>query len=325
MSNFRGADGALIGVAAVWGSSYLAAKVATDVAPVAVVVWGRYVVAAVAAFALLAGRSAVARRAGFVRRGTRGARVWPTRAEASVGWVLGVTQAAVLVLETVGVAHTSAANAGVLISLAIMVTPLAEAMFGWARVPRTFYLAGVCCLIGVALIVSAHGWGGLAAGDLLVLGAAVVRGIHVALIGRYAAAARPFQLTAIQLAVGAVLTLPWALFATGGRLGAAIVGHGPALWLAVAYLALGCSLAAFLAQTWAVQQTSASRASLLLGTEPVWALAVAVVATGQGLTVMALAGAAMLIGGTYYGQAIEAKARAGVRMTTRPKSQGAPA
>ena len=76
-------------------------------------------------------------------------------------------------------------------------------------------------------------------------------------------------------------------------------------WAEMAYLAVFCSVFAFVAQTWAVRRTSASRASLLLGTEPVWAVAAGVALGGEHLAAPAIAGAALMLGGTYWGQAIE--------------------
>jgi drug/metabolite transporter (DMT)-like permease len=88
----------------------------------------------------------------------------------------------------------------------------------------------------------------------------------------------------------------------------------------MAYLALFCSVFAFVAQTWAVRRTSASRASLLLGTEPVWAVAAGVALGGEHLAAPAIAGAALMLGGTYWGQAIERahRARAARRLAPPP-------
>ncbi|MCL2733657.1 MAG: EamA family transporter, partial [Actinomycetia bacterium] len=108
-------DLGLLGVALVWGSSYLAAKVATGLGPVPVVLFGRYALSA-AACALVAWAASRSAHQPLV-----------TRAELKAGLLLGTTQALVLALETWGVAGTSAANAGVLISFTIILTPLIDA------------------------------------------------------------------------------------------------------------------------------------------------------------------------------------------------------
>jgi drug/metabolite transporter (DMT)-like permease len=274
----RRIDLLLLLVAIVWGSSYLAAKTATASTPVLTVLFVRY---AISAAALLL----------FVRH--------ISRKELKIGGVLGLTQAAVLILETYGVTHTSAANAGLIISLTLVLTPVLDRR----RLPPRFYLAAATCVIAVGLLMSSHGLHIPGVGDLLMLAAAVVRAGHVALVGRLATDLRPLQLTTVQTLVGT------ALFA------APAVHHLPAIpgvgWLQMAYLALFCTVFAFLVQTWAVQRTSASRASLLLGTEPIWAVAIGIGLGSEHLTIIAALGAVLLLAGTTWGQSIERNARLG--------------
>ena len=279
-------------MALVWGSSYLAAKTATGALPVTIVLFARYAISALACGALVASR--------------RQLRRW-TSAELRAGALLGVTQAAVLVLETYGVAHTSAANAGLIISLTIVLTPLLDRTAGSRRLPGTFFLAAGLCVLAVGLLTSSSGLHTLRLGDALMLAAAVVRAGHVALVGRLSARhpMDPVRLTTVQTIVGSALFL------------APAFPHLPDLarssattWSQLIYLALFCSVFAFLVQTWAVQRTSASRASLLLGTEPIWAVAIGIGLGGERLTVWACLGAALMVAGTYWGQAIERTHRA---------------
>lgn len=296
----RRTDAVLLLVALVWGSSYLAAKTATVALPVLAVLFARYAISALACGVLVA-----------VRR-----RAW-TRAEVRTGSLLGVTQAAVLVLETYGVAHTSAANAGLIISLTIVLTPLLDRS-GGRRLPAGFYLAAGLCVLAVALLTSSTGLHAPRLGDALVLAAAVVRAGHVALVGRLTAGRTmdPLHLTTVQMVVGTALFLPFAI-SHFSRL----AHSSAATWAQLVYLALFCSVFAFLAQTWAVQQSSASRASLLLGTEPIWAVAVGITLGGERLTVWTSLGAALMIAGTYWGQAIELRGR---RHDPAPEVPGRP-
>ncbi|WP_431039328.1 DMT family transporter [Streptomyces sp. P6-2-1] len=280
----RRTDAVLVLVALVWGSSYLVAKSATAVLPVLAVLFARYALGALACGAVT-----------LVRR-----RAW-TRTEVRAGGLLGVTQAAVLVLETYGVAHTSAAHAGLLISLTIVLTPPLDRTR--PPLPARFYAAALLCVLAVGLIgAGGEGLGLPRGGDLLMLAAAVVRAGHVALVGRVTARHRvdALHLTTVQMVTGTVLLLPL----TVPHLGA-LAASDPATGARLLYLALLCSVFAFLAQTWAVQRTSASRASLLLGTEPVWAVVTGLALGGEHLTAWAAAGAALLLAGTYWGQAVE--------------------
>ncbi|WP_405726785.1 DMT family transporter [Streptomyces sp. NBC_01537] len=285
MSHTRRTDLVLLLVAIVWGSSYLAAKTATSALPVLVVLFARYAISALVCLVL------VRRPFGSF-----------SRDEVRAGALLGLTQAAVLLLETYGVAHTSAANAGLIISLTIVLTPLLDRVSGRGGLPPKFFAAAGVCVVAVGLLMAGNGLHAPRTGDLLMLVAAVVRAGHVALVGRLTAGrdVRPLHLTAVQMAVGS------ALFAVpvAGDL-PALAHAGATTWTELVYLALFCSVFAFLAQTWAVQRTSASRASLLLGTEPVWAVAIGVCLGGERLTVLAALGAGLMVAGTYWGQSVE--------------------
>ncbi|WP_425246237.1 DMT family transporter [Streptomyces sp. NEAU-NA10] len=295
----RRTDVVLLAVAVVWGSSYLTAKAATDATSVLIVLFLRYALSAVACVAVVA----AARRPRSL-----------TRDEIRYGLLLGVTQAAVLVLETYGVAHTSAANAGLIISLTLVLTPLLDRAGRRGGPPARFFLAAGLCVGGVGLLVAGDGLRAPGAGDLLMLAAAVVRAAHVVLVGRVTEGRtlRPLHLTAVQSVVGTALFL---LPAAGGL--PDLARADAATWAQLVHLALFCSVFAFLAQTWAVQRTSATRASLLLGTEPVWAVLVGIGFGDERLTVLSLLGATLIVAGTYWGQAVERAHR-----TTPPEAPG---
>ncbi|GIF13857.1 DMT family transporter [Actinoplanes teichomyceticus] len=283
-------DALLLAVAVVWGSSYLTAKTLVVAGGVLVVLAWRFLVSAAAMLPLLARRR-------------------PGRRELGVGLLLGATQASVLALETYGVARTSATNAGVLISLTILLTPVLEGVLGRRWLPPAFFLAAAAAVGGVTLLVAGPGLRAPSAGDALILAAAVVRAGHVTL-SAHLTRDRPYDtttLTALQTLTGAaVFTV-----AAGPALVPATAGFGATQWLAVLYLALGCSVFAFVVQLWAIRRTSASRASLLLGTEPVWAVLFGTLLAGDRLGPVSVAGIALVLLGVYGGQRVEARTRSG--------------
>ncbi|MER5218463.1 DMT family transporter [Streptomyces sp. NPDC002838] len=298
MSDARRTDAVLLLVALVWGSSYLSAQTATAALPVLLVLLARYALSALACLGLVTARA-----------GSRGGpRRW-TRDELRAGIPLGVTQAAVLVVETYGVAHTSAANAGLIISLTIVLTPFLDRAGHPGGLPPAFYAAAGVCVLAVGLLMSGNGFHAPRLGDLLMLGAALVRAVHVALVGRLTVgrAIRPLHLTTVQTLVGTALFL-----APAAHELPTLARTDAATWTQLVYLALFCSVFAFLVQTWAVQRTSASRASLLLGTEPIWAAAVGIALGGEHFTPLTGLGAALMVAGTYWGQTVERAHRAKV-------------
>ncbi|MET8453543.1 DMT family transporter [Streptomyces sp. NPDC005209] len=307
MTDARRTDAVLLLVALVWGSSYLSAQTAAAALPVLLVLFARYALAALPCLALVA---------------ARGGPRW-TRDEVRAGLPLGLTQAAVLVVETYGVAHTTAANAGLIISLTIVLTPLLDRAGRRGGPPPVFFAAAGVCVLAVGLLMWGNGFRAPRLGDLLMLAAACVRAVHVALVGRLTAgrSIRPLHLTAIQTLVGTALFL-----APAARDLPALAHADAATWTQLVYLALFCSVFAFLVQTWAVQRTSASRASLLLGTEPVWAAAVGIALGGERLTPLTALGAALMVTGTYWGQAVERTHRtAGVEAAGSVEAVGNPA
>ena len=287
--SIRRSDLLLLAVAVVWGSSYLTARTLVLAGGVLAVLALRFLVSAIALVPAMA-----------VRR--------PSRPEFRVGALLGLTQASVLVLETYGVSLTSATNAGVLISLTIMLTPALEGAVHRRWLPRRFFVAAAVAVAGVILLVAGPGLRAPSAGDALMLAAAVVRAAHVTVSGRLTDGRRydTVTLTWLQIVVGAVLFT----FVAAPALPSAVRAFGPVHWLGVLYLAMGCSVFAFLVQLWAIRRTSAARASLLLGTEPVWAVLIGVGIAGEHLTAVGVTGIALVLGGTYYGQRVEAAHRA---------------
>ncbi|GAA2714933.1 membrane protein [Actinoplanes palleronii] len=278
----------LLAVAVVWGSSYLTAKTLVVAGGVLVVLALRFLVSAAAMLPFLA-------------------RHRPGRREIGVGLLLGVTQASVLALETYGVALTSATNAGVLISLTILLTPMLEGLVTRRWLPRSFFVAAAAATFGVVLLVAGPGFRTPSAGDALILAAAVVRAAHVTL-SAHLTSGRPYDtttLTTLQTVVGAVV---FTLAAGPALLPAAATFHA-GQWLGIVYLALGCSVFAFVVQLWAIRRTSASRASLLLGTEPVWAVIFGLLLAGDHLTLVSGTGMAFVLAGTYCGQRAESRAR----------------
>lgn len=291
-------DVLLIAVAAVWGASFLSAKELTDEVGVAAAVALRFIVAAVAlAVICLIRRERMPRGRGL-----------------AIAALLGCSQAAVIGLETAGVHLTSATNAGLLISLALVFTPVLESIASRSWLPRSYFVAAVAAVVGVALLVSGGGLRAPAVGDALVIAAAVVRAFHVTASARLTRGRHDSTLAVVlvQLVVCAVTSSAVA----GADLPVAVGRLTASGWANVLFLGLLCSVFAFVVQLWAVRRTSATRASILMGTEPVWALAVGVAIGGEAVGLPGLAGAALIIAASYAGQAIERRHRRGLAAST---------
>ncbi|SDH12614.1 DMT family transporter [Agrococcus jejuensis] len=281
----------LVAVAAVWGASFLVAKALTEEVGAASTLALRFL-AAVVGLAVLC----------VVRRERL-----PHGRGLAIAAALGCTQALVIGLETWGVHLTSATNAGLLISLALVCTPVLESVASRSWLPRTYFVAAVAAVVGVAMLVSDGGLRTPTVGDLLVIVAAIVRAVHVTASARLTRTRSDSTLgvVMVQLVVCAVASCAIA----GAPLVDAAASLSPRGWASVAFLGLLCSVFAFVVQLWAVRRTSATRASILMGTEPVWALAAGVALGGESLALVGLAGAALIVAASYAGQAIERRHR----------------
>lgn len=299
LARFR-VDLLLLLVAASWGSTYLVAKELVTPDSVISLMAVRMLLAA----GIMAGFIAARRR-----------RV--TRAEWCAGMILGMLLAGVFAFETFGIAHTSATNAGLIISLTIVFTPVLDAVVSARPLPGRFFLAALVAVLGVVLLSGNGALSPPTLGDLLVLAAAIVRAVHVTTMHRITAD-KPMDslhLTTVQLATCAVLFTTISLF-SDHSIPRFLAGLDPGRGALFLYLVIGCTVFAFLIQTWAVRRTSPSRVSLLLGTEPVWAAVIGITIAQDPIGIIGYAGIALILTGTFWGRSVEQRPRRGAGVST---------
>ncbi|WP_258036229.1 DMT family transporter [Streptomyces sp. SM10] len=231
----------LLLVAAVWGASYLAAKGITTTHTVIAVL--------VLRFAIVLPALAVA--------GWRGLRALSGAQWRGAG-LLGLVLSGIFLLETYGVVHTSATNAGLIISLTMIFTPLAEAAVTRVRPPASFLAAAGLSVAGVVLLTQGGGFTSPSTGDLLMLLAALARTVHVLAMVRIKAVqgADSLSLTTVQLASAvAVFAVLAAVPGTGAAPWTVAAGFGAGEWAGLLFLSVFCTLFAF----FVLLCTSASR------------------------------------------------------------------
>ncbi|MFD5628964.1 DMT family transporter [Streptomyces sp. NPDC127072] len=276
-------------VAVVWGASYLAAKDITTARTVIAVLVLRFAVVLPV----------------LVVAGWRSLRVLTVAQWRGAG-LLGLILSGIFLLETYGVVHTSATNAGLIISLTMIFTPLAEAAVTRVRPPRAFLAAAGVSVLGVVLLTQSGGFTSPSSGDLLMLLAALARTVHVLAMSRVKSVrgADALSLTTVQLgsAVGVFVVLAVFLRGSGSTPWSAAADFGAREWAGLLFLSVFCTLFAFFVQMWAVRRTSPSRVSLLLGTEPLWAAAAGIALGGERLGALGLLGGVLVLAGTGWGR-----------------------
>ncbi|WP_417674006.1 DMT family transporter [Pseudodonghicola sp.] len=280
------ADLAVLGVAVVWGASYPVAKGALADAPVLLLIFYRFLVTALVMTAIAWRDLAAAPRRDLL-----------------AGAVLGGILCAIFLAETSGVALTTATNTALIISLCTIFTPFLEFGLQGRLPPAAVVLGAGLAVAGVALLA-----GGLTLpgpGDLLVLGAAILRAIMVVSTKRLmeGRALSSAALTAVQAITVTGLTLVLLLTRQGA--GGLVVTAGAGFWGAVAFLSLFCTITAFYIQNAAVRRSSPTRVSFLMGTEPLFGFALSWMLLAEAAAPATLIGAGLIVSGTFLGLAAE--------------------
>ncbi|MGW8797411.1 DMT family transporter [Streptomyces sp. NPDC055775] len=281
-------------VAVVWGASYLAAKGITTTSTVVAVLVLRFVIVL-----------PVLAAAGWRKLRALNAAQWRGAG------LLGLVLSGIFLVETYGVVHTSATNAGLIISLTMIFTPLAEAAVTRVRPPGAFLAAAALSVAGVVLLTQGGGFTSPSVGDLLMLVAALARTLHVLMMARIKSVqtADSLSLTTVQLGSAvAVFAVLAAVPGTGKSPWSVAAGFGVREWGGLLFLSVFCTLFAFFVQMWSVRRTSPSRVSLLLGTEPLWAAAAGIAIGGERLSALGVLGAVLVLAGTGWGRRAAAPA-----------------
>lgn len=210
---------------------------------------------------------------------------WRTvRAGAAIGVVLG----AGFLLQTLGLARTSASNTGLITGLFVIFAPLANRLLFGVRVRPVLWLAIVLSLVGLALLTGAA-TSGIGYGELLTLGCAAMFGLHVALLDRFAKRHDAVVLTFGQIAGAALIFL----VCCAGQ-GAPLLPP-PAVWPALVITGVFASAVAFLVQTCAQQRLSAIETAMILLAEPLFAVLFGWLLHGDRMTLIQMGGGALMV------------------------------
>jgi drug/metabolite transporter (DMT)-like permease len=261
----------LIGATAAWGSTFYLIKDVTTRVPVTDFLTVRFAIAAVV-LALVAPR-AVARL---------------SRRQWGYGVALGAMYGAGQILQTFGLAHTSASVSGFITGMYVVFTPLLAAVVLRKPVGRVTWIAVALSTAGLAAL-SLHGVA-VGFGEAITLLSAVMYAVHILALGAWSVGRDAIGLTVVQMGTVAVVCAPFAL--PGG----VTVPSTSSDWFAMLYMALVAAALALLVQTWAQAHLPATRAAVIMTMEPVFAAFFAVALGGESVGVrMVLGGALVLV------------------------------
>lgn len=265
----------LLAMTAVWGSTFVLIKHVVDRMPVPDFLAVRFTIAAIAMFAL------------FYRHVAR-----LPRRQLGRGVVLGALYGFGQLLQTWGLAMIAPSVSGFVTGMYVVFTPILATLLLRQRMPLAVWLAVGLATLGLALL-SLNGFS-VDMGVWLTLASALLYGLHIVALGQWSRADEAFGLSAVQMAVIALICL----LATTGH-GGPVLPPDRGAWIAVLYMALVAGAGAMLMQTWAQAHLPAARAAIVMTTEPVFAAAFAVAFGSDVLTWRMLCGGALVLAAMY--------------------------
>jgi drug/metabolite transporter (DMT)-like permease len=264
----------LVGVTAVWGSTFFLIRDLVEHVPPADFLAVRFGIATLVMLVLF-------------RRQTLAL----SRRDLRIGVVLGVLYGLAQVLQTTGLQTTDASVSGFITGTYVVLTPVLGALLLHDRISAVTWFAVGLATAGLALL-SLQGFA-VGIGEALTLLSAVLYAGHIVALGRWSTPRAAVGLATVQAGaitvvtgVAAVpdgLTLP----STGGQ------------WASLLYMALVAGALALWAQTWAQAHLAATRAAIVMALEPVFAAFFAVLLGGETLTRRMLVGGALVVSAMY--------------------------
>lgn len=275
-SRVRVAELSLLGVAFMFGLTFVLTQEAIQRLPVTAFLAWRFLPAAVLVAALSWRHLLRLPRAGW-----------------RAGLIVGCLLAAGNLFQAMALKHATASTAGLITGLFVVATPL----LGWVLLrtatSRATWIASAACVAGLVLLSGAGGGTPLGAG--LALLAAVTFGGHILALGTLGRAHPPGPMATLQLAVGALVFL-----AAAPLSGGLAVPHGVVEWRAIAVTAIGCGAIAFVVQSWAQRLTSPARAAVILAGEPAFAALTGWLIAADRISPSGWLGAAIMLAAVFY-------------------------
>lgn len=211
------------------------------------------------------------------------------------GCILGAVWAAGQLLQTAGLARTTASLCGFITGLYVVFTPILGLLLFKLRVNRWVWVGVALSLVGLAVLTIRPdvSGSGLGAGELLTVASAIVYAGHIALLGRWST---PKDVPGLTVAQGVSMTPIFLIFAAPGGIQ---VPTNAVDWIWLIYLATICGAVSILVQTWAQGHMDASKAAVIMCSEPLWATFFAVLFGGEYLTWMFAIGAVAILASMY--------------------------
>jgi drug/metabolite transporter (DMT)-like permease len=213
-----------------------------------------------------------------------------TKDEYIGGLVSGISMAVGYIAQTVGMVYSTAAKAGFITGLAVVLVPLLGAALYRRRPHFSVYIFAGVAAGGLALLSLDFSAGlVLNLGDLFLFICAISFAVNILNLAKYAPRCRVLVLTLIQITFTAVSCWLASLLLEQP------VPLAGSVWGGLLYLALAGTILTTAGQTWGQQRVSPERAALVFTLEPVFAAFFAFLLLKEMLPPLGLAGSGLIM------------------------------
>ena len=273
------ADLSLLGVAAIWGATFVMVKEALEATGPLSFLALRFTLASLVLLPVLIGR-----------------RTALSPALLAGGSLVGLALFAGYALQTAGLQFTLASKAGFITGLAVVIVPALTTML--MRKPPAWPL-----VLGAALATLGLGLTSLESdltvqvGDLLVLACAISFALHIIAVGHFAPSHDVLALTAVQIFAAALMTSLGSLLFEAPSL-----TQFAAVLPAALFTGVFATVAAFYLQTRAQRFTTPVHTALIFSMEPVFAALFGYLLAGEILEPRAVVGCGCILAGMLVAQ-----------------------
>ena len=278
--------GALLATVIFWGLSFVATKVALESIPTFTIIFARFTLASLF-FAGLAVRN------GFPS--------FTPRDHGKIFLTALFEPGLYFIFETMGLLHTSAAKASLIIATVPVAVMILSALILKEKTGRLGVAGVFLSLVGIFVLITGDPqftWslGESLTGDLLILGAVVSAAVYIVgardLGKRYSS----LDITTMQIFYGALFYTPAFIWQFRDISWSVISVRS---WSGLLYLTICATVAAFLCYNYALTKIPASRASVFINGIPVVTAVGAWVILGERLTLLQVSGGILVLAAVF--------------------------
>ena len=272
------ANAALLGVALIWGSTFVLIKdIIAQVSPLLFLA-ARFAVGGLALGLII---TAMRRWGGFSMR-----ELW-------WGSLIGVALWAGYALQTIGLQYTTASNAGFITGLYVVIVPVFGLVILKQQPDRWAWLGVAAAVAGLAMLSLNFDEGvRINRGDPIVLACSAAFALHVVLVARVAPWCDILRVTMVQITMAGLLNAITAIIFERP-----VQSLSVEIWGGVIFLGLAATALAIVIQMSVQRFTTAVNTVLILSLEPVFAAIFGVWLQNDRLGPIALTGAVLILWG----------------------------